>query len=53
MAQTSLKKRHSDLAASNRQLEILSSGIFSNGELETFKSKISKTNQFPLKAKKT
>ena len=52
MAQTSLKKRHSDLAASNRQLEILSSGIFSNGELETFKSKISKTNQFPLKAKK-
>jgi radical SAM/Cys-rich protein len=52
MAQTSLQKRHSDLAQSNKQLEILSGGIFANGELETFKSKISKTNQFPLKAKK-
>ncbi len=52
MAQTSLKKRHSNLASSNHQLDILSNGIFSTGELETFKSKISKTNQFPLKAKK-
>jgi radical SAM/Cys-rich protein len=48
----SLHKRDSDLANSNRQLEILSNGIFANGELPTFKNKISETNQFPLKAKK-
>lgn len=52
MATKSLKKRESDLANSNRQLEILSNGIFKNGELPTFKSKIAETNQFPLKAKK-
>ncbi|WP_452225063.1 arsenosugar biosynthesis radical SAM (seleno)protein ArsS [Lacinutrix chionoecetis] len=48
----SLHKRDSDLANSNRQLEILSNGIFADGELPTFKSKINETNQFPLKAKK-
>ena len=48
----SLKKKGSDLAQSNRQLEILSNGIFQNGELPTFKAKISETSQFPLKAKK-
>ncbi|MGS2725294.1 arsenosugar biosynthesis radical SAM (seleno)protein ArsS [Psychroserpens sp. BH13MA-6] len=47
----SLHKRESDLAQSNRQLEILSNGIFKNGELPTFKDKISESNQFPLKAK--
>ena len=47
----SLHKRESDLANSNRQLEILSNGIFQNGDLPTFKNKISETNQFPLKAK--
>ena len=52
MATKSLKKRKSDLANSNRQLEILSNGIFQNGELPTFKTKIAETNQFPLKAKK-
>ena len=52
MATKSLQKRDSDLANSNRQLDILSSGIFKNGELPTFKDKISETNQFPLKAKK-
>lgn len=46
----SLQKRHSDLANTNKQLEILSNGIFANGELPTFKTKISETNQFPLKA---
>ncbi|ARV10120.1 radical SAM protein [Winogradskyella sp. PC-19] len=46
----SLQKRHSDLANTNKQLEILSNGIFANGELPTFKNKISETNQFPLKA---
>lgn len=48
---TSLHKRQSELANSKRQLEILSNGIFKNGELPTFKEQISKTNQFPLKAK--
>ncbi len=48
----SLQKRHSDLANTNKQLEILSNGIFANGELPTFKNKISESNQFPLKAKK-
>jgi len=48
----SLQKRDSDLANSNRQLEILSNGIFQSGELPTFKDKISETNQFPLQAKK-
>jgi radical SAM/Cys-rich protein len=52
MATKSLHKRESDLANSNRQLEILSNGIFKNGELPTFKNKIAETNQFPLKAKK-
>lgn len=52
MATKSLQKRDSDLANSNRQLEILSNGIFKNGELPTFKAKIAQTNQFPLKAKK-
>jgi len=48
----SLQKKGSELAQSNRQLEILSNGIFQNGELPTFKAKISETSQFPLKAKK-
>ncbi|MFV9550028.1 arsenosugar biosynthesis radical SAM (seleno)protein ArsS [Algibacter sp. PT7-4] len=52
MATKSLHKRESDLANSNKQLEILSNGIFQNGELPTFKNKIAQTNQFPLKAKK-
>ena len=47
----SLQKRQSDLANTNKQLEILSNGIFQNGELPTFKNKIAETNQFPLKAK--
>jgi len=48
----SLHKRESDLANSNRQLEILSNGIFQQGELPKFKDKIAETGQFPLKAKK-
>ncbi|WP_179351363.1 arsenosugar biosynthesis radical SAM (seleno)protein ArsS [Winogradskyella vidalii] len=51
-ATKSLKKQGNDLAQSNRQLEILSNGIFKSGELPTFKDKISETSQFPLKAKK-
>lgn len=48
----SLHKRHSELANSRKQLDILSSGIFKNGELPTFKEQLSKNNLFPLKAKK-
>ncbi|MBT8245958.1 MAG: radical SAM/Cys-rich domain protein [Winogradskyella sp.] len=51
MKTQSLKKRDSDLANTNKQVEILSNGIFANGELPTFKTKIAETNQFPLKAK--
>ncbi|WP_242131453.1 arsenosugar biosynthesis radical SAM (seleno)protein ArsS [Aestuariivivens marinum] len=52
MITKSLHKRNSTLANSKRQLEILSNGIFQNGELPTFKNKIGETGQFPLKAKK-
>jgi radical SAM/Cys-rich protein len=45
----SLHKRHSELAESNRQLEILSNGIFKSGELPTFAQKIEETGQFPLR----
>ena len=47
----SLHKRNSNLAQSKKQLEILAGGLFKNGELPTFKNKISETNQYPLKAK--
>lgn len=49
MATTSLHKRHSALANSKRQLEILSNGIFLNGELPKFADKIAEIGQFPLK----
>jgi len=48
MSTKSLHKRESDLANANRQLELLSNGIFANGELPSFKDKIAETNQFPL-----
>lgn len=51
MAIKSLHKRESALAHSNKQLEILSNGIFQNGELPKFKDKIAETNQFPLQAR--
>jgi len=45
----SLHKRESELANANRQLEILSNGIFQNEELPKFATKIRETNQFPLR----
>lgn len=48
----SLHKRHSDLAKANRQLEILSNGIFGDGELPTFAQKIKESGQFPLRPNK-
>jgi radical SAM/Cys-rich protein len=47
----SLKKRENELANANRQLEILSNGIFQNGELPTFRSKLKTLDQFPLQPK--
>ena len=48
----SLHKRHSELAEANRQLEILSNGIFRDEELPTFEKKLHETSQFPLRPKK-
>lgn len=47
----SLLARNNDLANTQRQLEILSNGIFKD-ELPTFANKIKETNQFPLRPKK-
>ena len=52
MATKSLQARNNDLANTQRQLEILSNGIFADGELPTFANKIKETNQFPLRPKK-
>ena len=43
----SLLARNNDLANTQRQIEILSNGIFKY-ELPTFANKIKETNQFPL-----
>lgn len=48
----SLKARNNDLANTQRQLKILSDGIFADGELPTFAKKLKETNQFPLRPKK-
>lgn len=52
MSKKSLLARNNDLANTQRQLEILSNGIFANGELPKFSQKIKETNQFPLRPKK-
>jgi radical SAM/Cys-rich protein len=52
MATKSLKARNNDIANTSRQMEILSEGIFANGELPTFAAKIKETNHFPLRPKK-
>jgi radical SAM/Cys-rich protein len=48
----SLQARDSELSHTERQLEILSNGIFKSGSLPTFAEKIKATNQFPLKPSK-
>jgi radical SAM/Cys-rich protein len=48
----SLHARENELANTERQLEILSNGIFKNGSLPTFAQKIKQSNQFPLKPSK-
>ena len=52
MQTKSLKKQNKELADAQRQLEILSNGIFSDQELPTFAKKIGETGQFPLRPKK-
>jgi len=48
----SLHAKHSELSKTERQLEILSNGIFKDGSLLTFAEKIKSVNQFPLRPKK-
>jgi radical SAM/Cys-rich protein len=48
----SLKARNNDIANTSRQMEILSEGMFTTGELPTFAAKIKETNQFPLRPNK-
>lgn len=45
----SLIARKSELSKTEKQLEVLSSGIFKDGSLPTFANKIQETNQFPLR----
>lgn len=47
----SLNRRESELANTKKQLDILSNGPFADGELPTFRQKISETKQFPLRPK--
>lgn len=47
----SLKARNNDLARTEKQMEILSGGIFADGELPTFADKIKETGDLPLRPK--
>ena len=51
MATKSLKAAGHDLAQTNKQLELLSSGPFASGDLPLFKDKIAQSGQFPLRPK--
>jgi radical SAM/Cys-rich protein len=48
MLKKSLKQRQNELANTERQLEILSNGIFDNNELPTFVESLKTINEFPL-----
>lgn len=47
----SLLATNNTLSQTEKQLEILSNGIFNDGSLPTFAEKIKQTNQFPLQPK--
>lgn len=49
MTHKSLLARNNDLVNTKRQLEILSNGIFANGELSPFSAKLKEVSQFPLR----
>jgi radical SAM/Cys-rich protein len=48
----SLQAKNNPLSQTEKQLEILSNGIFKDGSLPTFADKIKEVNQFPLLPKK-
>ena len=48
----SLHARDNELSQTEKQLEILSNGIFKNGSLPTFAAKLKQSNQFPLRPSK-
>jgi radical SAM/Cys-rich protein len=48
----SLHARDNELSQTEKQLEILSNGMFKNGALPTFAEKIKQSNQFPLRPNK-
>jgi hypothetical protein len=48
MLKKSFKQRQNELANTERQLEILSNGIFDNNELPTFVESLKTVNEFPL-----
>ena len=52
MTLKSLQATQNPLSKTERQLEILSNGIFATGSLPTFVDKIKETNQFPLRPSK-
>jgi len=52
MATKSLKAAGHQLAQTQKQLDLLQSGPFKDGNLPLFKDKIAQSGQFPLKAKK-
>lgn len=52
MATKSLKAAGHQLAQTQKQLDLLQSGPFKDGDLPLFKDKIAQSGQFPLKAKK-
>ena len=52
MLNKSLLSKNNILSKTEKQLEVLSTGIFSNGSLPTFSQKIKSINQFPLRPKK-
>ena len=52
MTLKSLLATKNSLSKTERQLEILSNGIFASGSLPTFATKIQETNQFPLRPSK-
>jgi len=52
MSTKSLSARNNELSNPEKQLEFLSNGLFAEGELPTFKNKLEKSDDAPLKPKK-
>ena len=52
MQKISLKRQNKELSKPKKQLEVLASGAFKNGDLPTFKSQLLKRHLFPLKPSK-